>query len=237
MRLESHYEIDVSSCQMSPVREAQRSRTRRALVEAADELFAEGRVPTVPEVAERADVSRATAYRYFPTQEALLLETTFLGDQDALRALPELSGEVVDPAERVAQAVRNGASWTLEREARLRMILRASLDPAGGTKRPARRRRYIAELLASVKDELPRETYERLSGALTLLFGIDPIVALADNSDVEREAIPDVLAWAAESLVRAALQPPATAGRMVTSSPSSTDVSRPSRKRMSSPST
>jgi hypothetical protein len=32
-------------------------------------------------------------------------------------------------------------------------------------------------------------------------------------------------------------QPPATAGRMVTSSPSSTEVSRPSRKRMSSPPT
>jgi len=190
---------------MSPVREAQRSRTRRALIAAADELYAEGRVPTVAEVAERAEVGRATAYRYFPTQEALLLETTFLGDQDALRALPELAGTVEDPAERVAQAVKSGAEWTLDREARLRMILRASLDPAGGTKRPARRRKYIADLLASVKDELPAETYERLTGALTLLFGIDPIVAIADNSDIDREAIPDVLAWAAESLVRAAL--------------------------------
>jgi hypothetical protein len=34
-----------------------------------------------------------------------------------------------------------------------------------------------------------------------------------------------------------AQEPPATAGRIVTSSPSSTDVSRPSRKRMSSPPT
>jgi AcrR family transcriptional regulator len=222
---------------MPSVREAQRSRTRRALIAAADELFKEGRVPTVAEVAERAEVGRATAYRYFPTQEALLLETTFLGDQEPLRALPELVGEIEDPAERVARAVKSGAHWTLEREARLRMILRASLDPAGATKRPARRRRYIADLLASVKDELPKETYERLTGALTLLLGIDPIVAIADNSDIDRQAIPDVLAWAAESLVSAARQPPATAGRMVTSSPSSTDVSRPSRKRMSSPST
>src|SRR5689334_1071150 len=222
---------------MSPVREAQRSRTKGALVAAADELFAEGRVPTVAEVAERADVSRATAYRYFPTQEALLLETTFLGDQQALQALPELAGTIEDPAERMAEAVKSGAEWTLEREARLRMILRASLDPSGTTKRPARRRKYIADLLASVKDELPQKGYDRLSAALTLLFGIDPIVALADNSDIKRNDIPDLLAWTAESLVRAALQPPATAGRMVTSSPSSTGVSRPSRKRMSSPST
>jgi AcrR family transcriptional regulator len=207
------------------------------LIAAADELFAQGRVPTVAEVAERAEVGRATAYRYFPTQESLLLETTFLGDQDAMRALPELADKMEDPAARVAEAVRTGADWTLEREARLRMILRASLDPAGQTKRPARRRKYIADLLASVKDGLSKESYERLSAALTLLFGIDPIVSLADNSDTDREAIPDVLAWTAESLVRAALQPPATAGRIVTSSPSSTGVSRPSRKRMSSPST
>jgi AcrR family transcriptional regulator len=205
MRSESHYEIGVSSCQMPVTRERQRRRTRQALIAAADELFAEGRVPTVADVAERADVGRATAYRYFPTQEALLLETTFLGDQDALAALPELATSIEDPAERVAQAVKSGADWTLAREARLRMILRASLDPAGGTKRPARRRTYIADLLASVKEELPKESYDRLSGALTLLFGIDPIVSLTDNSDVKRDDIPDVLAWTALSLVRAAL--------------------------------
>ena len=190
---------------MSHTRERQRRRTRQALIAAADELFAEGLVPTVAEVAERAEMGRATAYRYFPTQEALLLETTFLGDQDTMRALPELAAKIDDPAERVAEAVKTGAEWTLEREARLRMILRASLDPAGETKRPARRRKYIGDLLASVKGELPTKTYERLTGALTLLFGIDPIVSLADNSDIDREAIPDVLAWTAESLVRAAL--------------------------------
>src|ERR1700754_62271 len=78
----------------STPRDRQTRRTRRALVDAADALFAEGRVPTVAAVAERADVARATAYRYFPSQEALLLETTFLGDSDAMRAIPELADTV-----------------------------------------------------------------------------------------------------------------------------------------------
>jgi AcrR family transcriptional regulator len=189
-------------------RERQKSRTRRALIAAADELFADGVVPTVAAVAERADVARATAYRYFPTQEALLVETTFLGDSDALRDIPTLARTVADPGERMAQAVKTGAEWTLEREARLRMILRASLDPAGGTARPARRRGYIAALLEPL--DLPPETHERLAAALTLLFGIDPIVALTDNSDIERDKIPEVLAWTARGLVQAAL---AEAGR------------------------
>jgi AcrR family transcriptional regulator len=186
-------------------RERQTRRTRRALIAAADELFAEGRVPTVADVAERADVGRATAYRYFPTQEALLLETSFLGDSEPLRSLPGLVDEIADPRARLAEAVRRGALWTLGRETRLRAILRMSLDPGRDVTRPARRRTYISQLLAPVRDELSPAGYERLAGSLTLLFGIDPIVSLRDNGDVEPERIPDVLAWAAAALVEAAL--------------------------------
>jgi AcrR family transcriptional regulator len=192
----------------STPRDRQTRRTRRALIEAADALFAEGRVPTVAAVAERADVARATAYRYFPSQEALLLEATFLGDSDAMRAIPQLADTVADPGERLAQAVSTGAEWTLGREAQLRAILRAALDPAASTKRPARRRAYIAALIEPLA--LPQPTHDRLAGALTLLFGIDPIVSLTDNGDVPREAIPDVLAWTGRRLVEAAL---AEAGR------------------------
>src|SRR3954471_23774203 len=161
-------------------RPRQTERTRRALIAAADELFAKGQVPTVAAVAERADVGRATAYRYFPTQEALLLETTFLGDSETLRSLPELTHGAGDPAGAIAEAVRRGAEWTLEREARLRMVLRASLDASSPARRPARRRGYIETLLEPIADRLSAETQERLTGSLALLFGIDPIVALTD---------------------------------------------------------
>jgi AcrR family transcriptional regulator len=175
------------------------------LLAAADEIFGEDRVPTVAEVAERADVARATAYRYFPTQEALLLEISVLGDSEPLRSLPALVDEIPDPAERLAEAVRRGAAWTLGREGRLRAVLRMSLDPEQSIERPARRRGYIAQLLADVRDRLDPDAYERLAGSLTLLFGIDPIVSLRDNGDVPPERIPDVLAWTAHALVSAAL--------------------------------
>jgi AcrR family transcriptional regulator len=185
-------------------RDRQTRRTKRALLAAADEIFGEGRVPTVADVAERADVARATAYRYFPTQEALLLETTFLGDSGPLRSIPELVDEIPDPPQRVAEAVRRGAAWALEREARLRTILRMSLEHES-TERPARRRAYIAQLLGDVGDRIPPDAYERLTGALTLVFGIDPIVSIRDNSDIPPERIPEILGWAAHELVRVAL--------------------------------
>jgi hypothetical protein len=71
--------------------------------------------------------------------------------------------------------------------------------------RPARRRHYIARRLEDVRTEISPETYQRLTGSLTLLFGIDPIVSIRDNSDIPPARIPDVLAWAAYELVRSAL--------------------------------
>ena len=49
-----------------------------ALVAAAKDLARAGAAPTVAEAAEHARVSRATAYRYFPTQESLLVEVSDL---------------------------------------------------------------------------------------------------------------------------------------------------------------
>ena len=43
-------------------RPAQRRRTRKAIVEAAKQLLASGRTPSIDEIARAADVSRRTVY-------------------------------------------------------------------------------------------------------------------------------------------------------------------------------
>ena len=48
----------------------QKTRTRKDLLQAAARLMKQGGPPTLEEVAEEALVSRATAYRYFPSVEA-----------------------------------------------------------------------------------------------------------------------------------------------------------------------
>src|SRR5882672_7054659 len=50
----------------------QKRRTRDALIAAARELVAKGESPTVEAAAQAAAISRTTAYRYFPSQRALL---------------------------------------------------------------------------------------------------------------------------------------------------------------------
>src|SRR5580692_6671638 len=54
----------------------QKARTRRALLDAATQLIRDGKPPSMPEVAEAALVSPATAYRYFPSAQALWEEAS-----------------------------------------------------------------------------------------------------------------------------------------------------------------
>src|SRR5215208_1915615 len=65
----------------------QKRRTRAAIVEAARRLLDQGTTPTVADAAAAALVSRTTAYRYFPTQEALLVEVSMEVDVDDIERL------------------------------------------------------------------------------------------------------------------------------------------------------
>jgi hypothetical protein len=52
---------------------------------------------------------------------------------------------------------------------------------------------------------MDRRTYARLSRALTLLLGIDPVVAMTDIAGASRDEALDALEWTARTLVTAAL--------------------------------
>src|SRR4051812_42600556 len=55
----------------------QKQRTYQALLDAALGLSDAGQQPTLRDIANKAMVSRATAYRYFPSVDALIHEAYF----------------------------------------------------------------------------------------------------------------------------------------------------------------
>ena len=184
-------------------RELQKNRTRKALVASASELLRNGKQPTVTDAAEAAGISRATAYRYFPSQEMLWVEVALFA---ADGPIVNRGTESAPAPEAIADLVRGVGTWSYENERPLRALLRLSLDPDTGIRRPGHRVEWIANTLAPVRGSMDTKTYNRLSRVLTLMLGIDPVVVMTDIAGVNREQALDALEWSARTLVEAALR-------------------------------
>jgi AcrR family transcriptional regulator len=186
-------------------RKSQKNRTRAALVSAATDLVQAGKQPTVSEAAQAAEISRATAYRYFPTQEMLMAEVALFAADGPLSL--EVDATVPLP-EAIGQLVRRVGVWSYANETALRTLLRLSLDPHTGVRRPGHRRDWISDALAPLRKRLKPELYNNLARALTLTLGIDPIVVMKDIALASREEALTTLEWTARTLVSAALASP-----------------------------
>jgi hypothetical protein len=108
--------------------------------------------------------------------------------------------------ERVGVLARQVSEWAFENEPALRTWLRLSLDPNSGVRRPGHRTRWIAEALEPLQGKVDGVALDRLSNALTMLLGIDPIVPLTDFAKVPPAAAIDVIEWAARTLVRSVVE-------------------------------
>ena len=179
----------------------QKARTRDALIAATRKLLAQGTTPTVLQAAAAAQISRATAYRYFPNQRALLAATYPVIDRRSL--LP-------DPAARLAAVADAQTQLVLEQEPELRAQLRLALDPAGADRgqlplRRGRRITWIQEALAPLRGRLSEPELERLVHAVGATVGIEALVWLTDIAGLPRQQAVEVMRWSAETLLRTAL--------------------------------
>jgi AcrR family transcriptional regulator len=187
-------------------RTQQKARTRNALIGAARELLAEGEMPNVERTADRAGISRATAFRYFSNQRALLVATYPQVEERSLLGAdaPE------DPIARLDAVTEELGRQVLEYEPELRTHLRLSLDPAPRQpdELPLRQGRaigWIEDALRPIRDQMPEGDLRQLVLAIRATIGIEPLVWLTDVGGVSREQAVDIMRSSARSLLRTAL--------------------------------
>jgi AcrR family transcriptional regulator len=194
----------------------QKRRTRQAIVDAAQRLLSEGVTPTVAEAAAAAEVGRTTAYRYFPTQDSLLVELTVSA---GVSDVEELVGRPVDAGgsrDRLLEVVRALNAHVLDEEVRYRTAVRLYQEQwlaahADGDDSPVvregRRRRWISTVLEPAMEEagLPPAERNRLVAALGLLTGAEAMLVLRDVSRLDAGSALAVTDWATRALLRAAL--------------------------------
>jgi AcrR family transcriptional regulator len=188
----------------------QKRRTRANLVEAAQRLLDQGKTPTVAEVAHEALVSRATAYRYFPSQEHLLLDVVLQRSIDeidrAVRAAAG-AGEVPSRLDGLVSAIHQEIAAN---EAGFRSLLRLSVGqprsegPTVASIRGERRLQWIEQALAPIASEVDDRTLRRLVSALALCVGTEAFVVLRDHCGLSSREVEETLRWAAGALLAAA---------------------------------
>ena len=193
----------------------QKERTRAAIVEAATRILRSGATPSVAAAAEAAKVSRATAYRYFPTPEALHIEVagitpTFAPVEQLVQAL---DGEDIEA--RLSAFSKTFNEITFANEAQMRMALKVYLDTWLGGRdgaatppvREGRRMRWLEAVLQPAKRGSTKKRWRRLQAALALTVGTDAMVIMKDVCRMADEEAQEVLLWAAQTLLHGGLQP------------------------------
>lgn len=193
---------------------------KRILLDTAMNLMQQGLVPSVSDVAEAANVSRATAYRYFPTQAAMIQDAV----DEALGPILGWTSDSDDPEERVADLLAFAYPRIDAYEATHRATLLLSLDQ--WTRRKAgvlgeeaeivrgHRRGLLAEAIRPLRNRLGRVAFDRLTQSLSLVFGTEAFVVLKDIWNLDSEDARRVAIWAAHALVRAAVAEATAAGRI-----------------------
>ena len=190
----------------SGLRANQKLRTRKDLLDAAARLMREGRSPSFEEVAEAALVSRATAYRYFPGLDALLLEAAL----DVAVPTPDelFAGDAsVDPVARLDRLDAALCAMMTANEAGLRVMLAQSVQRAADPDAPARQNRrspLIAAALEPATGQFAPADLDTLSKALVVLLGIEAVVVFKDVLQVPDAEAARIRRWAIRALVEAA---------------------------------
>lgn len=169
-----------------------------------------GRIPSVSDAAEAAGVSRATAYRYFSSQAALVHAVV----EEGLGPILDWKPRGSDAASRVDQLIAAAMPRIDSYEATFKAALKLSLEQwashQAGTlgEEPAFTRGHRIDLLRHAlepeRDRLGATVADRLAQALSLVFGIEALVVLKDIWGLDGDAAAGVARWAAGALVAAA---------------------------------
>ena len=205
--LVSRQEIDVEA----EAERGPRARTRRLMLDTASRLMQAGATPSVSEVAEAAGVSRATAYRYFASQAALVQAVV----DEGLGPILTWHSTATDPRRRFAELLDTSMPRIEAFEATFKAALKLSLDQwarrqAGtlGAEPPFTRGHRVdllKDAIAPLKGSLSAARFERLAQALSLVFGVEVLIVLKDIWGLDGSETLSVAQWAARSLIEAAI--------------------------------
>lgn len=187
----------------------QKLRTRQALLAAARALAARSESVSVTAAAAEAGISKATAYRYFATSDALAMEAALDGVFATAEDVVGVGGTV---RERVHRVSRYLFAATRVSEQGFRLFLAKALEASaheGAPQLRGGRRLPMYELaLAPVRDRMTPEGFQDLVLALSGATGLEAWLALRDVCRLDDAGADRIVALTVDAILDALL--PAT---------------------------
>jgi AcrR family transcriptional regulator len=195
-----------------------RARTFRLLLLTAMDILRDGHIPSVAEVAVRAQVSRATAYRYFPSRSKLINAVV----DESLGPVRSWRSTEPDGRARIKDLFETNFPRMQAFEPQLRAALQLSLEHwakerAGLLEEEPYRRGHRKKILAHAMQPLSRQldasSADRLKKALSVVFGIEAGVILKDIWGCSDREVIAIVRWIVDALLDAAADGPPAARR------------------------
>lgn len=198
------------------IRERKKAETRRTLVDAASELFAERGVQatTMDDIAQAAGMSRTSVFNYFGHKEMILCE---IGARYVSEiAGPLRNGETTEPEQAFGAVTDALAELASRQPALISAVARETTHPDPERRRCARETMGYSQLIDEMLDSLEqqgllrhpdyKESYgnqivDLLSGVLIRLAGV------ASRDEMRRE-----IGRSLELFMQGAMREPSTAG-------------------------
>jgi AcrR family transcriptional regulator len=174
-------------------------------------IHSAGHIPSVAEVAQHSRVSRATAYRYFPSRTALINAVM----ERSLGAVRSFSSSQTDGRERVRDLFNQTFPRFQEFEPQLRAAAQLSLEQWARERaglldeepyRRGHRVRILERALAPFEPLMAPALLSRLHHALSVVYGIEPYMILKDIWGLPDREVESTALWMADALVDAALR-------------------------------
>lgn len=184
-------------------RQQQKLLTQRKLLQAARELSLTGVKLSIADVAKRAGVSVATAYRYYSDPQRLIADATLDaaldgGQQDFVGVFEHAAAGITDPLTRLLIAQRQVMNQMIEHEAAYRLFIAKGYEEivrqgpnsrkivAGG-----RRVLIIEAALKDLKIQMSPTDWADMVHSLMIVIGPEPFFSLTDFTQLSKEAIFD----------------------------------------------
>ncbi len=166
-----------------------RARTRRLLIDTAMSMYERGAFPSITEVASAAQLSRATAYRYFPTQSALVSAMV----DESLGPILAWQPTQPDARQRIAELLSFAYPRMLQHEGVLRAALHLSLQQWADARSSdsnnssneeklirGNRKRLLKLAVEPLEETLAPEALQRVIHAFSLIYGSEVFMVLKD---------------------------------------------------------